>query len=403
MQVSFRDPDGFVVRHEGRVYRYVLPHAVEQVRSFLSSRAAAKWILEGALAGTAILSVPHASLPGPLRDDLPSGAIVLEHQPLPFTNYPHEWPAEMLHAAAIRTISMATEALEEGFVLKDATPYNVMFSGPKAVFLDVLSFEPREPRDPLWRPYAQFVRTFLYPLLVYRDLDIAPGETLALHRDGLNTEQVAKMLPGMRRFLPPRLGLVAIPAFLSRKKASENPEQFRERKTSDEGEARFLLRRVLDRAMKLTHRLAPAQKREALAYETENSYSTSEIAAKDAFLPKAISKGSRVLDIGCNTGRYSILRCKAVCECRRDRSRCGGGGGVVEAGGGTGARHTAAGGGHRGADWGVGLGQPRTFVVSRTQPRKVRLRFDAGADPSPDRDGEGSARFYFRFVVGIDD
>jgi hypothetical protein len=50
--------------------------------------------------------------------------------------------------------------------LKDATPYNMPFRGPRPVFVDWLSFERRDRRDPTWPPYAQFVRTFVLPLLI---------------------------------------------------------------------------------------------------------------------------------------------------------------------------------------------------------------------------------------------
>ena len=47
----------------------------------------------------------------------------------------------MLHAAGALTLELAQGALEEGFGLKDATPYNVLFRGSRPVFVDVLSFE----------------------------------------------------------------------------------------------------------------------------------------------------------------------------------------------------------------------------------------------------------------------
>ena len=42
----------------------------------------------------------------------------------------------MLRAAAELTLELALSALMEGFALKDATPYNLMFEGPRPVFLD---------------------------------------------------------------------------------------------------------------------------------------------------------------------------------------------------------------------------------------------------------------------------
>ena len=86
---------------------------------------------------------------------------IWEHERIPFPSYPYEWPPEMLEAAASLTLDLAEAALEEGFGLKDATPYNVLVRGWQSVFVDVLSFERREPLDVTWLAYGQFVRTFL--------------------------------------------------------------------------------------------------------------------------------------------------------------------------------------------------------------------------------------------------
>ena len=57
---------------------------------------------------------------------------VWEHERIPFPSFPYEWPPEMLEAAGSLTLDLAEAALEEGFGLKDATPYNVLFRGAAA-------------------------------------------------------------------------------------------------------------------------------------------------------------------------------------------------------------------------------------------------------------------------------
>ena len=66
------------------------------------------------------------------------------------------------------TLRLALDLLPEGFGLKDATPYNVLFRGPDPVFVDALSIERRDAGDPTWLAYAQFVRTFVLPLVANR-------------------------------------------------------------------------------------------------------------------------------------------------------------------------------------------------------------------------------------------
>ena len=100
------------------------------------------------------------------------GAVV-GHERLAFPSYPYEWPAEMLHASGLLTLDLALAAFDEGLGLKDATPWNVLFRGPTPVFVDWLSVERRDAHDPTWLPYAQFVRTFLLPLVAHREFQHA--------------------------------------------------------------------------------------------------------------------------------------------------------------------------------------------------------------------------------------
>ena len=45
--------------------------------------------------------------------------------------------------------------------------------GPRPIFVDILSFERRDPRSSIWLAYGQYVRTFLLPLLMNRMLELA--------------------------------------------------------------------------------------------------------------------------------------------------------------------------------------------------------------------------------------
>jgi len=40
------------------------------------------------------------------------------------------------------TLEIGKDAISQGFLLKDATPYNVQFLGTRPVFIDITSFEP---------------------------------------------------------------------------------------------------------------------------------------------------------------------------------------------------------------------------------------------------------------------
>ncbi len=309
MRLSFRDPDGFVFRSGERVFRCVSPHAAEKTRAFLSSPAAVSWANDGTLARSTIVEIPD-ELPGEIRAEISEGSLLLEHPAVRFPNYPFEWAPEMLHAAASRTLDLAQAAVNAGYVLKDATPFNIMFEGHKALFLDVLSFDAREPLDPVWRPYAQFVRTFLYPLLANRQFGLRIDEILLVHREGFEPERMWRMCPWWGLFFPPLLGLVTIPVLLSKPPFSRNsvPDQsgkFRPRRARDAQEAKFLLNRLFNHARKILRSLRPKPARNA--YDSEHTYTESALKQKEQFVSQAVEQSRTVLDAGCNTGHYSLI------------------------------------------------------------------------------------------------
>lgn len=235
--------------------------------------------------------------------------LILEHTPLDFPSYPYEWPAEMLHAAAELTLELAMALLASGLGLKDATPYNVLFRGPDPVFVDVLSVEQRDPRDPLWRAYAQFVRTFLLPLAVWKRFGLAPGEVLLARRDGLEPEDLYGWL-GWRRLLPPWLSLVTMPVVLGARRR-DDLSIYRPRRLREPEQARFVLGALFRSLKRTLRKLAPPPRRSAwTAYaETRTHYSEEQAQAKDRFVSSALEefRPRRVLDIGANVGRFSAM------------------------------------------------------------------------------------------------
>jgi SAM-dependent methyltransferase len=312
VQLSFRDPEGFVFRSSDRILRCVFPRAADNLRSFLSSPIAVKWMASRMLCPATVLKEPPGvELLSGLDEREREGAIFLEHEPIAFPNYPYEWAPGMLHAAAALTLRLAQGAREAGFELKDATPYNIMFDGPEPVFLDVLSFAARDPLEALWWPYAQFVRTFVYPLLAVRLFGLRLDELLLTHRDGLEPERVLRLCPPLQRWLPPFLGAVTIPALLSDKDAAGNPDRFRGRRARDSKEADFLVRRAFARAGRLLGAPpAPARRSPASRYMDDgHCYTAPQLQAKENAVAEALQSchAASVLDIGCNTGHFSHL------------------------------------------------------------------------------------------------
>src|SRR5436190_8013799 len=224
---SFRDPAGTVLRSAGRILRAVEPGSVAELEAFLATQAARDATEAGRLV-TSVKLLPAEA------DGLSLGpGAIFEHERIPFPSYAHEWPPEMLAAAGTLTLELFRSALPEGFGLKDATPYNVLFRGAQPVFVDVLSFERRQSRDATWRAYAQFVRTFLLPLAAHRFFGLSPADTFAGKRDGLEPGDLYRWAGFWKRLTPPLLSLVTLPTWMGGKasagtyhpKPAASPEQ----------------------------------------------------------------------------------------------------------------------------------------------------------------------------------
>jgi SAM-dependent methyltransferase len=325
LAASFRDPSGRLFKVGERIIRVVSDdQGARDLEAFLASKLAAQATADRSLVKTTILDasevsslLARAEIARIIGDSTPR--LVLEHERVEPASYPYEWAPEMLHRAGQLTLELAEQALAEGFGLKDATPYNVLFNGNRAVFVDLLSFEKRDPLDPTWLPYAQFIRTFLMPLMANKELGLSLAQTLGTHRDGIEPQEMYRLLGGFKRFFGPGLTLVSIPTWLGGKEASTSAQdsgKLYEKKKSDSPEkARFIVESILKSLRKSLDTLAPKSAKDSKwsdYMESNNNYTNEHAKAKDAFVAEALeaSQSKRVLDVGCNTGTFSLMAAK---------------------------------------------------------------------------------------------
>lgn len=281
---SFRDPGGYVSVREDRVIRTVLPQGRANLDAYLNSPAAHRFIDAGSLIST-----------------MPIDEQTVEHPRIPFASYAHEWPAAMLRAAGRLTLDLCSALLEERRCLKDATPSNVLFRGPQPVFIDVLSVENRDPHDAIWLADAQFARTFLIPLLLYRRTGCPVHEHFLMRRDGIPPEDAQHRLPRFRRWFPPDLGLVTLPAKAAK---VENQNLYCPHHTKDTEEARFIL----------AHHFRALQKKlDALAPRSAPAVPSTQPAAHREFVARALNqiRPARVLNVGASGCEFSLMAAAA--------------------------------------------------------------------------------------------
>jgi SAM-dependent methyltransferase len=242
-------------------------------------------------------------------------AIVVEHERVAVRSFPYEWPPEMLHAAGALMLDLAESALAENFSLKDATPYNVLFRGASPIFVDLLSFEPRDPCDPTWLPLNQFTRTILLPLLVNKYFGLRLDQLLTVSRDGLEPSDVIRLCGPVERFSPPFLSLVSLPHWLGKKQLKEQATIYQPKRIGDPARARFILQQQFKRLRRQLARVKPQVRDSGWSdYMSPNKFFSQEyLRTKEALVAQALeeSRPKRVLDIGCNTGHFSLLAARA--------------------------------------------------------------------------------------------
>ena len=317
MAASFRDPAGTVFAFEGRIFRIVNAAGTADLTAFLNAPSAQEAVRQGRVVRSEILSgkiLEHPEIQAQFRAS--SGQLVLEHERIPFPGFPYEWPAEMLHAAAELTLDLAQALVEDGLGLKDGTPYNILFRGTEPVFIDVLSFERRHPGDPTWLPYAQFIRTFLLPLLANKHFGLALDQVLITRRDGLEPEEVYRWSGALQRVRPPFLPLVSMPVWLGGRHKQDDTAIYRKKTFDNPEKARFILSSVLNGLRRSLRRVAPAAGKSSAWTDymvSNNNYSADHFAAKQRFVSEALAEFAprRVLDVGCNTGHFSALAAKS--------------------------------------------------------------------------------------------
>jgi len=303
---TFRDPAGQLRLTGSCALRRIHPSAVEDTKAFLASPLRAALEQSGDLIPSAIASSAIHSCVAP-------GEYWLEHPRIDPITYPWEWTAAQWRVAAELTLRVASKAISAGWTLKDATPLNILFSGSKPILVDALSFERRDPRSNVWLAYGQFVRTFLLPLAAAKYL-CWPLQATLLRRDGYEPSEIYKALRLWQRMNPTLLDVVTLATILERP-GNGKPAQQKPRSSGDPELAAHILQKRIARLGRQIANVAGSQSRSQWSEYTQSAkhYQPSDAADKQEFVRNVTQRcgPARVLDIGANTGTYSLIAADA--------------------------------------------------------------------------------------------
>ncbi len=286
---SFRDPSGFIFNENGRLYRQVNAVYRTTYQRFMSSGLYERLIDKQLL-------IPHQEVERRGDDQ------IIEPEFINFIAYPYEWSFSQLQDAALTTLDVLELALSHGFILKDASAYNVQFHRGRPLFIDTLSFEPYIAGKP-WVAYRQFCQHFLAPLALMAKVDVRLSRLLSSYLDGLPLELASHLLPNHSRL---NLGLLThlhIHAAAQQRYATATQK----RKIDGVFSQTALLGLIGNLRSTVKKLLLPTQSTEWDHYYEKTNYSAIAFAHKKQIICDFVSAThpTAVCDIGANTGLFS--------------------------------------------------------------------------------------------------
>lgn len=310
IHTTFRDPAGSLLKLDGKIFRFINPSYEKEFNELTLLKSLKKLLKNNDLSPFTILQKNEISKL--LKDQKFSkifkkfnSNIILEHEALDFVNYPYEWSNNMLFDAALLTLNLFENMLSDSFGLKDATPFNIIFENTKPVFVDLLSFEKRDPLDPIWFGFSQFIKTFLLPLYMNKFAKIPINKSFLQNIDGLNLQDC---LIKTSLFNTLSHSLIKIPNFLSK---FTKAKHYKPKKVKNKEFAYFILSKLIKKLRKRLNKLKPRIDNSTWSsyMADQTHYERSDFSIKEEFIKNILTttKPKKILDIGSNTGHFSIL------------------------------------------------------------------------------------------------
>ena len=299
---SFKDPEGRVFYAGGRVFRTLSTSALARMRRLTRSGDLQALMDTGLLLPCRLVPFGETGL---TQSEV--GAEVMEHVPINVQTYPYEWSFTMLRDAAVLTLDLLEACLDRNLILKDATPYNIVFFEGGFSFIDILSLDDYNENQP-WEGYGQFCREFLFPLMLtaYKKVDFRPWFRGTL--TGIDVTDLDRIL-GFRDYW--RKGVLKHVRLQAHFEHSFGRKDIAIRQSFDRIKySKEIFRHNIQNLRDIIDSLQYDQRgSEWLFYSEEHSYSERGEQVKRAFVQDNMKKigGTKLFDIGCNTGTFSFL------------------------------------------------------------------------------------------------
>ena len=287
-QASFRDPSGYMF-YDGDVLRRAINPIYFKQYNALKDSGFFKTLI------TNKLLIPHT------QTTVSDQQIVITPEPIAFITNPYEWSFEQYKHAALHTLKVHKYALSKGFILKDASAYNVTFHKGSPVFIDTLSFDFYE-KDTPWRAYKQFITHFFGPLVLasYHGTEIF--KMLQTHIDGIPVKLIASLLPGKSKLSSTIYTNIHLLAKMERTHSEDYKAETKIAKLSLKAQ-----NNIIDNLFDFIKKLSIKEETEWGNYYDKTNYNDAAFQGKKTLIEDWVTalNPQRLIDIGGNDGTFA--------------------------------------------------------------------------------------------------
>lgn len=298
---SYVDPSGLLYEQDDQLLRGILSPFSDFYANLLQTPPVKEMI------GRQIIETEIAS-----DNRLIDYPLTLRHRRIKPISFCYEWPAPMLREAALLTLDISLRLVEAGLALKDASPWNIIFDGPRPFFVDFTSIAPEDPNLP-WVAYDQFCRFFLFPLALFSvKLGRVARALLMDTINGISYEELTRLLPLTASLRMPwllsRLHFPQMLLSLIRRVSSDLALGKMSMRLTPNSKARIAFFRTLQRDVRsipLSHGSHWSR-----YYSDIQSFSRpAQFNIKQSTVLRILEtcRPKTAVDIGCNLGGYSLL------------------------------------------------------------------------------------------------
>jgi len=287
-EASFRDPSGYMF-YDGVVLRRAInPIYFPQYKKLKESGFFKTLIDKGLLISQEETSVSEEK-------------IIITPERIPFITNPYEWSFEQFKHAALHTLKIQKYALSKGFILKDASAYNVTFHKGKPIFIDSLSFDFYEDDTP-WRAYKQFITHFLGPLVLAKFHGTEVFKMLQTHIDGIPVKLIASLLPAKTKLSSTLYTNIHLLAKMESKHSEDYKAETKVAKLSKKSQ-----NNILDSLFDYIKNLDLKESSEWGDYYSKTNYEDAAFITKKDFVSSWVNalKPEKLIDVGGNDGTFA--------------------------------------------------------------------------------------------------